>query len=283
MSGLEHVDFSDGSRDARLVAVVRDPVGLGVHEVGGQEGGVSEGGDFRSPPHEVGVGCSRDLVLFFGVEGDQLHVHVAERDVGVVAVDVLDELGAVGCFGPVGGLDHVVVDPLVVPEAVGVGDPAVGVFGGEDDLGPETPDDVVGVVDVVGVGVGAQVEREVRGGHPVVDHVSQDPVGVSDVGGDDSFAQGVARVASVGGTDSFGAVDHGEDAARFQHDGVGGADREDVDPGGAFRSGEFVDGGVEFVLRLGRGLGERARSCGFWRLAARVVGFFLGTRAALRL
>ena len=103
MSGLEHVDFSDGSRDARLVAVVRDPVGLGVHEVGGQEGGASEGGDFRSPPHEVGVGCSRDLVLFFGVEGDQLHVHVAERDVGVVAVDVLDELGAVGCFGPVGG------------------------------------------------------------------------------------------------------------------------------------------------------------------------------------
>ena len=56
----------------------------------------------------------------------------------------------------------------------------------------------------------------------MVGHVAEHPVGVAERGVDDSLALGVARVGAVGGADALRAVDHGEDAARFEQDGVRG-------------------------------------------------------------
>ena len=92
----------------------------------------------------------------------------------------------------------------------------------------------------------------------MVGHVAEHPVGVSERRVDDSLALGVARVGAVGGADALRAVDHGEDAARFEQDGVRGTrGREDVDAGGAVRAGEGVDLRIDAVgaLLLGRGRG----------------------------
>ena len=161
VAGLKQVDVANGAGNAPLEAVVRHPVGLGVHQVRGQERAVPVGADLRAPPHEVRVRGSLLLVILFGVEGDDLDIHVTQLHVRVIAVGVLDELRSVGIVRPLRGVDHVVVDPLVIPQPVRVRDPLVGVFGAEDHLGVELFDDVVGVVDVVGVSVRAQVERQV--------------------------------------------------------------------------------------------------------------------------
>ena len=178
---------------------------------------------------------------------------------GVVAVDLLHELGSVGLLRPLGGVHHVVIDPLVVPQTIGVGDPLVGVFGAEDDLRAELPDDLVSVVDVVGVGMRAQVEREVRGGDAVVGHIAKHPVGIPHPAGNDSLTQRVARVLAVGGANPLRSVDHGEDAARLEQDGIRRTRRrQDMNAGGAVRAGEGVDLRVDavhtFFLRRGRGL-----------------------------
>ena len=220
MASLEQVDLADSLSNARLEAVVLAPVRLGVHEVGREEGATPEGAHLRTPPHEVRIGRALHLVGFLGIEGDELDVHVTQLDVGVVAVDLLHELGSVGLLCPLCGVHHIVVDPLVVPQTIGVGDPLVGVFGAEDDLRAELPDDLVRVVDVVGVGVRAQVEREVRGGDPVLGHVAENPVGIPHPTRNGAGAQRVARILAVGRTHALRAVDHGEDAARLEQDGV---------------------------------------------------------------
>ena len=258
MASLKHVDLADNLSNARLEAVVLAPVCLGVHEVGREEGAAPEGTHLRAPPHEVRIGGPLDLVRLLGVEGDQLDVHVTQLDVGVVAVDLLHELGSVGLLRPLSSIHHVVVDPLVVPQTIGVGDPLVGVFGAEDDLRTELPDDLVGIIDVVGVGVRAQVEREVRGGDAMVGHVIENPVGIPHPTGDHAVAQRVARILAVGGADTLGTVDHGEDASRLEQDGIRRTRRrENMNAGGAVRAGEGVDLRVDAVraFLLGRGRG----------------------------
>ena len=175
----------------------------------------------------------------------------------VVAVDFLHELGSVGLLRPLSSIHHVVVDPLVVPQTIGVGDPLVGVFGAEDDLRAELPDDIVRVVDVVGVGVRAQVEREVRGGDSVLGHVTENPVGIPHPTGDHAAAQRVTRILAVGGADTLGAVDHGEDASRLEQDGIRRTRRrEDVNAGGAVRAGEGVDLRIDAVRAFFHGRGR---------------------------
>ena len=251
VTSFEHVDVADDRGDAVLVAAAS-------FEVGGQVRGVPEGAHLRGVRDEVRVAHTGPLVIFGGVSGDDLNIHVAQRDVGVVVVDVLHDRRAVRALRPLRGRHHVVVDPLVVPQAGLVRDPLVGVLGAENDLRAELPDDLVRVIDVVGVGVGAQVEREVGGGDAVVGHVAEHPVGVSERCVNDSLALGVARVGAVGGADALGAVDHGEDAARFEQDGVRRTRRrENMNAGGAIRAGEGVDLRVDAVgaLLLGRGRG----------------------------
>ena len=86
--------------------------------------------------HLRGVGdqiCVADadfLVVFVRVHGDQLDIHIAQLDVRVVVVDVLNDGCTVRRCGPPRGGHHVVVAPLVVPQTRLVGDPGVGVFGG---------------------------------------------------------------------------------------------------------------------------------------------------------
>lgn len=115
----------------------------------------------------VRIGRALRLVVLVDVEGDRLQVRVPEGDVRVVAVRALDEGRAVAVNRPVHCRHHLVVDVLVVPQAVLVGDPRVGVFVAEDDLRVVPVDDLVGVGNLVGVGVGAQEESQVRGGHPL--------------------------------------------------------------------------------------------------------------------
>lgn len=85
----------------------------------------------------------------------------------VVVPYVLDELRAVAALCPGGGCNHAVIDPLIVPERMWVGDPTVGVFWAEDNLRMEALDDVVRIVDMVRVRVGTPEESQVRGGHPL--------------------------------------------------------------------------------------------------------------------
>ena len=54
----------------------------------------------------------------------------------------------------------------------------------------------------------------------MVRHISEDPVGVTLLSRGNSEALRVARVGSIGGTNAFAAVDHGEDAARFEEDRI---------------------------------------------------------------
>ena len=110
VTGLEHVDVADDRGDAVLVA----PASL---EVGGQVGGVPEGAHLRGVRDEVRVAHTGSLVILGGVGGDDLNVHVAQCDVGVIVVDVLHDRCAVRALRPPCGGHHVVVAPLVVPQA----------------------------------------------------------------------------------------------------------------------------------------------------------------------
>ena len=114
VTGLKQVDVTHCAGNTPLEAVVRHPVGLGVHQVRGQERAAPESADLRTPPHEVRVRGPFLLVILFGVEGDDLDVHVTQLHVRVIAVGVLNELRSVGIVRPLRGVDHVVVDPLVV-------------------------------------------------------------------------------------------------------------------------------------------------------------------------
>lgn len=161
VSSLEQVDGADLFGDAVLVVVDGLPVRLGVHEVGSQERSLSMRGDLYAPAHEVCVGRTSRLVVLVDVEGDHLQVRVPEGNVRVEAVRALNEGRTVAVDRPVRGFDQLIVDVLVVPQAVLVGDPRVGVLGAEDGPRAVLADDVVGVGDVVGVRVGAQVESDV--------------------------------------------------------------------------------------------------------------------------
>lgn len=161
VSSLEQVDGADLFGDAVLVVVDGLPVRLGVHEVGSQERSLSMRGDLHAPAHEVRVARPARLVVLEVVEGDHLQVGAAQRDVRVEAVRALDEGRTIAVDRPVRGFDQLIVDVLVVPQAVLVGDPRVGVLGAEDGPRAVLADDVVGVGDVVGVRVGAQVESDV--------------------------------------------------------------------------------------------------------------------------
>ena len=89
-------------------------------------------------------------------------------------------------------------------------------------------------------------------------HVTENPVGIPRPTRNHAAAQRVARILTVGRTHALRAVDHGEDAARFEQDGVRGTrGRQDVDAGGSIRAGEGVDLRVDAVgsLLLGRGRG----------------------------
>ena len=66
----------------------------------------------------------------------------------------------------------------------------------------------------------AQVEREVRGGDAVVGHVIKNPVGIPRPARGRAAAQRVARILAVGRTHALRAVDHREDAARLEQDGI---------------------------------------------------------------
>ena len=104
----------------------------------------------------------------------------------------------------------------------------------------------------------AQVEREVRGGDAVVGHIAKHPVGIPHPAGNDSLTQRVARVLAVGGANPLRSVDHGEDAARLEQDGIRRTRRrQDMNAGGAVRAGEGVDLRVDaaHALLLGRGRG----------------------------
>ena len=104
MARFEHVDATNGPSDSLFKTVVRCPVSLGIHEIRRKESTAPKGAHLRAPAHEVCVGRPLDFVGFLGVEGDQLNVHVTELDVGVVPVDLLNELGAVGLLRPLGGV-----------------------------------------------------------------------------------------------------------------------------------------------------------------------------------
>ena len=152
--GFQQVNVPDDGGDAVLIAAAS-------LEVRSQVRGVTERGHLRGVGDQICVADADFLVVFVRVHGDQLDIHVAQLDVRVVVVDVLNDGCTVRGCGPPRGGHHVVVAPLVVPQTRLVGDPVIGVFGGEDRLGMKRVDDVVCVIDMVGVRVRAQVERQV--------------------------------------------------------------------------------------------------------------------------
>ena len=252
VTSLEHVDMPNNRCDAVLVTTT----GL---EVGGQVGGMPECTHLRGICDEVCIANAGLLVVFSRIRGDNLDIHIAQRDVSVVVLDVLYDRRAVRALSPSRGRHHVVVDPLVVPQTRLIRDPRVGILGAENDLRVELSDDLVRVIDVVGVGVRAQVELEVRGGDAMVGHVIENPVGIPRPAGDNPLAQRVTRILAVGGADPLRTVDHGEDASRLEQDGVRRTrGRENMNAGGAVRAGEGVDLRVDavraFFLGRGRGL-----------------------------
>ena len=92
----------------------------------------------------------------------------------------------------------------------------------------------------------------------MVGHIAKHPVGIPHPAGNDSLTQRVARVLAVGGANPLRSVDHGEDAARLEQDGIRRTRRrQDMNAGGAVRAGEGVDLRVDAAraLLLGRGRG----------------------------
>ena len=251
VTGLEHVDVPNNRSNTVLVTTTS-------LQVGGQIGGMPEGTHLRGICDEVRIAHAGLLVVFSRIRGDDLNIHITQGDVGVVVLDVLHDRGSVRALSPSRGRHHVVVDPLVVPQAGLIRDPRIGILGAENNLRTELLDDLIRVVDVVGVRMRSQVEREVRGGDAMVGHIAKHPVGIPHPAGNDSLTQGVARVLAVGGADPLRSVDHGEDAARFEQDGVRRTRRrENMNAGGTVRAGEGVDLRVDAVraLLLGRGRG----------------------------
>ena len=145
-------------------------------------------------------------------------------------------------------------------------------------------DNVVGIVDMVGVRVRAQVERQVRGGDAVAPHIPEDPLGVTLARVFDSIPPRVAWVGAVWRAETFAAVDHGEDTARFEEDRIRcPLRREEVDARRPARAGEGQDLGAAPFLRplLGRGRGcVRGISVAGTRLvhgSRAALGFLLGS------
>ena len=252
VTGLEQVDMPDDQCNAVLVTATR-------LEVGGQVGGMPKCTHLRGICDEVCVANAGLLIALFGIRGDNLDIHIAQRDVSVVVVDVLHDRRAIRTVSPSRGRHHVVVDPLVIPQTRLIRDPGVGILGAENDLRVELPDDLVGVVDVVGVGVRAQVESKVRGGDAMVGHIAKHPVRIAECSIHDPLAQRITRIPAVRRTHALGTVDHGEDAARLEQDGIRRTcRRQNMNAGGAVRAGEGVDLRIDavrtFFLGRGRGL-----------------------------
>ena len=109
VTGLEHVDMPNDRCDAVLVATVS-------LEVGGQVGGMPECTHLRGICDEVCIANTGLLVVFGRIRGDNLDIHITQRDVSVVVVDVLHDRRAIRALSPSRGHHHVVVDPLVVPQ-----------------------------------------------------------------------------------------------------------------------------------------------------------------------
>ena len=252
VTGLEHVDVPNNRSNTVLVTTTS-------LQVGGQVGGMPEGTHLRGICDEVRIAHAGLLVVFSRIRGDDLNIHITQRDVGVVVLDVLHDRGSVRTLSPSRGRHHVVVDPLVVPQAGLIRDPRIGILGAENDLRTELLDDLIRVVDVVGVGVRSQVEREVRGGDAMVRHVAKHPVRIAESSIFNSLSQRVTRILAIRSPNTLRAVDHGEDAARLEQDGIRRTRRrEDMNAGGAVRAGEGVDLRVDavhaFFLGRGRGL-----------------------------
>ena len=92
----------------------------------------------------------------------------------------------------------------------------------------------------------------------MVGHVAKHPVRIAESSINNSLSQRVTRILSVGGADPLRSVNHGEDSARLEQDGVRRTRRrQDMNAGGTVRAGEGVDLRVDAVstLLLGQGCG----------------------------
>ena len=84
MASLEHVDVANNRGEAIFITAA-------CFEIGGQIGGTPERAHLGRIRDEVCVAHPCLLVVFSGIRGENLDIHITQRDVSVVVMDVLHD------------------------------------------------------------------------------------------------------------------------------------------------------------------------------------------------